>query len=72
VLKVNVKKIVEYFSEIRAEEYSVPAVPEERSLKKKYKDNVNKVNINGVVSEKKEISLIQRIRESMKRDVEPA
>jgi hypothetical protein len=72
VLKVNVKKIVEYFSEIRAEEYTVPAVPEERSLKKKYKDNVNKVNINGVVSEKKEISLIQRIRESMKRDVESA
>jgi hypothetical protein len=72
VSKINVKKIVEFFNEIRAEEYMVPAVPEERVIKKKNKEIVNKVNINGVLNEKKEISLIQRIRESMKRDVESA
>lgn len=72
VSKINVKKIVEYFNDIRAEEYNVPAIPEECATKNMNKEIVNSYNINGVINEKKEISLIQRIRESMKKDIESA
>lgn len=81
ICRINMKKIVEYFNEIKAEEYLIEAVPEplpgDKLQKRDYEQskdkNKNCNNVKTIINnEKKEISLIQRIRESMKRDMDSA
>jgi hypothetical protein len=81
VARINMKKIIEYFTEIKAEEYLMPAVPEvsKEGEKEKTTENVkncknaqNGVNNVIVFNEKKEVSFIAKIRETMKRDMDSA
>jgi len=78
VARLNMKKIIEYFTEIKAEEYIIPAVPElpktvETAAKREEIVNSNIKPVNGLFcKEKKEITLVQKIREAMRSTMDSA
>lgn len=73
---INMKKIFEYFNQINPDKFLNTLVPEEKlnNCDENVNNNYIKCNHNSkkIHQDTKEISLIQKIRESMKRDMDSA